>query len=122
MRKPGLKLRAITIGALAFRTVLPARPPFTALNTTSGSSPALVAKVSASPIAAMLQATMIWFASFVTFPAPMAPVSVTPAPLLPRPRLPLGDPPPFPAAHDRRLTVDYLRLPAAHRRVQELDA
>ena len=77
MRKPGLKLRAITIGALAFSTVLPARPPLTALKTTSGSRPALVASTSASPMAAMLHATMIWLASLVTLPAPTGPVSVT---------------------------------------------
>jgi len=65
----------------ASSTVLPARPPLTALNTTSGSSPALVASTSASPIAAILHATMIWFASLVTLPAPTAPVSVTDDPM-----------------------------------------
>src|ERR1035438_3964786 len=82
MRKPGWKLRAMTMGALAFKTVLPARPPLTALKTTSGSSPARVASTSASPIAAMLQATMIWLASLVTLPAPTGPVSVTLDPML----------------------------------------
>ena len=36
----GQKFRPITMGALALSTVLPAKPPLTALKTTSGSSPA----------------------------------------------------------------------------------
>src|ERR1700693_5998208 len=56
IRNPGLKLREMTMGALAFNTVLPAKPPFTALKTTSGSRPARVAKTSAAPMAAILQA------------------------------------------------------------------
>jgi len=43
------ELREITMGAFAFNTALPANPPLTALNTTSGSSPALVARTRASP-------------------------------------------------------------------------
>jgi len=54
-----LKLRAMSIGPFALRTALPASPPLTALTTISGLRPQRVARVSASPMAAMLQATMI---------------------------------------------------------------
>ena len=40
-----------------------------------GSTPALVASTSASDTAAMFRFTMIWFASFVTLPAPGPPMS-----------------------------------------------
>ncbi|MNU07343.1 hypothetical protein D3C72_2528870 [compost metagenome] len=58
MRKPGLKLRSITIGALASNTVLPASPPRIAWNTKSGLTPALVANTSASDMAAIFSATI----------------------------------------------------------------
>ena len=61
------------MGALAFSTVLPASPPFTALKTVSGFTPALVASTRASDMAAMFSATMIWLASFVTLPLPIPP-------------------------------------------------
>lgn len=57
--EPWLVVSSRTMGALALRTVLPARPPLMALKTRSGSTPALVARTNASDMAAMLSATMI---------------------------------------------------------------
>ncbi len=72
---------AIILPALAFRTALPARPPWIAATTTAGSRPDRTAKTSASPTAWMFAATIIWFASFTVLPAPVGPQRTA---LLPR--------------------------------------
>ncbi len=59
------------MGTFAFMTVEPARPPRMASKTFSGFTPAMVESEYASAQAAMLQATMIWFASFTVLPAPL---------------------------------------------------
>ena len=82
--KPGLSLPSIIMGALAFMTVEPARPPRMAWNTSSGSTPAILARVRASDRAWMLQATIIWLASLVVLPAPTSPQRTTEAPMAPR--------------------------------------
>lgn len=46
-----------------------------ASNTNCGSTPALVANAKASLTAAILTTTIIWFANFVTLPAPTSPTS-----------------------------------------------
>ena len=52
----GLVVASIIMGALAFMTVEPARPPRMASNTSWGSTPAILARVRASDRAWMLQA------------------------------------------------------------------
>ena len=72
---PGSKFLLNIIGALVFITLLPASPPFIALNTVSGSNPAFVVKTNASDKAWMFAPTIIWFAYLVKFPAPISPQS-----------------------------------------------
>src|SRR5471030_3063699 len=67
IRNPGLKLRSITIGALASSTVLPASPPRIAWKTRLGSTPALVASTSASDIAGMHHGTGHRLHDFIAF-------------------------------------------------------
>ena len=81
-----------------------------------------MASTSASPMAAMLHATMIWLASLVTLPAPTGPVSVTLDPIICRIGRTFSKTSGFAAHHDGQRAVDGLRLAAAHRRIQELDA
>ncbi len=52
-----------------------------AWNTFSGSTPAFVARVIASPTAAMFSATIIWLASLVVFPLPRSPQRTAEAPI-----------------------------------------
>ena len=109
------------MGALALSTVLPASPPFTALKTTSGSSPALVASTSASPMAAMLHATIIWLASLVTLPAPTAPVRVALEPSDWNNGRTASKMACSAADHDGQCAVDGLGLAATDWRVEEFD-
>jgi hypothetical protein len=54
-----------------------ANPPRSAWRTLAGSAPIFEAKRSASPIASMLSATMIWFATLQVWPSPLPPTRVT---------------------------------------------
>ena len=51
--KPGLKFPSVIMGTLAFMTVEPANPPFIALKTFSGFTPAFVLSINASETAAI---------------------------------------------------------------------
>src|SRR6516225_6309626 len=53
-----------------------AKPPISAARTFAGSAPALDANKSASPTASIVRATIIWLATLVVWPSPLAPTRV----------------------------------------------
>ena len=76
MRKPGSKVRLIMRSPCTSRMREAANPPISACRTLAGSAPAFEANSRASPTASIVNATMIWLATLVVWPAPMSPTNV----------------------------------------------